>query len=105
MPVRLPRRVRSPHLSAPIWVAIIGAGSVILVAAVQFVIAPLLFRAEPPARSQEPARKVGQTSATSLDSSPKARSQRSSLSSDERRRNFQLLASPAMNKGVRTFRG
>jgi hypothetical protein len=97
---RLRSRLKPRELSTPVWVAIIGSASVILVATVQFVIAPLLFRAEPPVRSNESAKKKQPTSVSASDSF-----RISGLDPGKRRENFQILASPTTAKGIRTFRG
>jgi hypothetical protein len=90
MPIRLRSSTKPPPLSAPIWVAIISAGSVILVATVQFVVAPLLSRRDVPVRSPEQIKNP---------------SRMSGLDSAKRRKNYQILASPTAREGIRTFRG
>jgi len=95
-------RPKRPQLPIPVWVAIISSGALIVVALVQFVIAPILSRQRPESSTVHPATKE-QERATSLAARPNQQAPK--LSAATRRANFQILASPKVEGGVQVFRG
>jgi type II secretory pathway component HofQ len=88
--------------SVPVLVAGISAGALVLVAVVQFVVAPFLAQSRIQTSSTTPPAGTSSDTATSRGQRPV---KPADLTPEMKRRNFDLLASPSYRDGVRVFRG
>lgn len=86
---------KSLHVPVSVWVATISAGSLVIVATVQFVVAPLLSRASSHDAAEGQTAKVGARDTTKAPGPSAA----------ARLANLQLLMSPPYEGGQRVYRG